>query len=131
MDHCVKDDDDDEKPQEEQPQPRVSDWSLEVEEEEERLSHVVPVKSLASGVASSEQLPQHRGGIIRLPPEAMTSTTNDSMAASGSQSGDWRAHPPPPHHPQVRVASGFFSFHLRGKLNNFRTFFKEIFYGLK
>ena len=100
LDYCVKDDDDDEKPQEEQPQPRVSDWSLEVEEEEERLSHVVPVKSLASGVASSEQ-PQHRGGIIRLPPEAMTSTTNDSMTASGSQSGDWRAHPPPPHHPQV------------------------------
>ena len=96
-----KDDDDDEKPQEEQPQPRVSDWSLEVEEEEERLSHVVPVKSLAPGVASSEQLPQHRGGIIRLPPDAMTSTTNDSMTASGSQSGDWRAHPPPPHHPQV------------------------------
>ena len=101
MDHCVKDDDDDEKPQEEQPQPRVSDWSLEVEEEEERLSHVVPVKSSAPGVASSEQLPQHRGGIIRLPPDAMTSTTNDSMTASGSQSGDWRAHPPPPHHPQV------------------------------
>ena len=124
MDHCVKDDDDDEKPQEEQTQPRVSDWSLEVEEEEERLSHVVPVKSLASGVASSEQLPQHRGGIIRLPPEAMTSTTNDSMTASGSQSGDWRAHPPPPHHPQVCVWLVFKC--LRDKLSNFLTFYKEI-----
>ena len=99
MDHCVKDDDE----EDEKPQPRISDWGLEVEEEEERLSHVVPVKSAPTGSAAStaEQPQGHRGGIIRLPPDAMTSTTYDSMTASGSHSGDWRAHPPPPHHPQV------------------------------
>lgn len=72
-----KDEDDDEQPAVTN---RVSDWSLEVEEEEERLTHL----------ANKQQAPEksetnfHRGGILRLPPDAMTSS-------SSSQSSDWRS----------------------------------------
>ena len=78
------------------------------------LSHVVKPPTPAAtatgstpgSLASSEQ--PHRGGLLRLPPDAMM--PNSSAAATpaapaglsnlGSQSSDWRAHPPPlPHHP--------------------------------
>ena len=54
---------------------------------------------------ASEQ--PHRGGILRLPPDAMTSGNNAGVVSNSSQSSDWRAHPPPPAQPHQQPQQVF------------------------
>ena len=76
--------------------PHITDWSLDVEEEEERLLHLEKQQSLPD----PKETAVAARGIIRLPPDAMTSNS------ASSSSNDWRAHPNresshhyhPPHH---------------------------------
>ena len=60
---------------------RVNDWSLEVEEEEERQ-----LKK-----SEKEQSGHHRGGLLRLPPDAMTTST-PNPTPNVSNSSDWRSN---------------------------------------
>ena len=55
---------------------RVNDWSLEVEEEAERTKK------------NEKELGHHRGGLLRLPPDAM----NSSTPVAPNVNNDWRAN---------------------------------------
>ena len=75
---------------------RVNDWSLEVEEEEERLQ--------------KKEQKEHRGGILRLPPDAMTTSTPTPNAA------DWRAPSGQVHNPN-RSSDNYYN-HYANDNNN-------------
>ena len=77
--------------------PKINDWGLEVEEEEERMLHLEKQQSLPDPKESAR-------GVIRLPPDAMSSSSGTTttapaaasapgVVASGSSSSDWRARP--------------------------------------